>query len=324
MLNYTELDWRWAILLGVAIRDGLLGAVDEQFREPEEVAWSLGLDARAVYVVLSALSELGVLEEGREGFRLREEHRTPLLKRDDPGYVGGSVVHRFELIGSWSRMGEILRTGEPVEDRTSPDFGGTATFIQSMRRGAVAGAEGVAEAVLSRLPERARIMDVGGGPGTNAEAFVRLGHARSVSGEDVRVTVFDRPEVIELMRETLAASGIETVAGDMNEELPEGPFDAIYFGNTSHMYGPIENRTLFRRMRNSLAPGGLLIVREFVRGMSDEAALFAVNMLVLTSGGGTYTAAEYEVWMREAGFESVEISPVPGRGTHLIFACNPR
>jgi hypothetical protein len=24
----------------------------------------------------------------------------------------------------------------------------------------------------------------------------------------------------------------------MNEELPEGPFDAVYFGNTSHMYGP--------------------------------------------------------------------------------------
>lgn len=315
MLNYTELDWRWAILLGVAVRDGLLAAVDERFRQPEEVAGALGLDARAVYVVLSALAELGVLEEGGEGFRLREEHRAALLERDHPGYVGGSVVHRFELIGSWSRMGEILRTGEPVEDRTVPDFGGTATFIQAMRRGAVAGAEEVSEAVLSRLPERARILDVGGGPGTNAEAFARAG---------ARVTVFDRPEVIGLMRGPLSEAGVETAAGDMNEGLPEGPFDAIYFGNTSHMYGPAENRALFGRMRNSLAPSGLLIVREFVRGMSDEAALFAVNMLALTSGGGTYTAAEYEAWMREAGFESVEFESVPGRTTHLIFARNPR
>ena len=75
------------------------------------------------------------------------------------------------MIGSWGRIGEILRTGEPVEDRTSPDFGGMATFIQSMRRGARAGAEGVAHAVLSRLPEGAGILDVGGGPGTNAEAL---------------------------------------------------------------------------------------------------------------------------------------------------------
>jgi hypothetical protein len=314
-LNYTELDWRWAILLGVAIRGGLLKAVADRCRKPEEVAGELGLDARAVYVVLSALAELGVLEEGEEGFRVREEHRAPLLEPQDPEYVGGSVVHRFELIGSWSRMGEVLRSGEPVEDRTSAGFGGTATFIQAMRRGAVAGAEGVARAVLPRLPEQASILDVGGGPGTNAEAFARAG---------ARVTVFDRPEVIRLMRGPLSEAGVEATAGDMNEWLPEGPFDAIYFGNTSHMYGPEENRALFARMRGSLAPGGLLVVREFVRGMSDDAALFAVNMLVLTSGGGTYTFTQYEDWLSEAGFEEIDLAPVPGRGTHLIFARNPR
>ena len=322
-MNYTELDWRWALLLGVAIRDGLLAAVADRHRKPEEVAAELGLDARAVYVVLSALAELEVLEEEAEAFREREEHRAPLLERDGPGYVGGSVVHRFELIGSWSRMGEILRTGEPVEDRTSADFGGTATFIQAMRRGAIAGAEAVAEAVLPRLPEGASILDVGGGPGTNAEAFVRLGHARSVSSEEVRVTVYDRPEVIELMRKTLSASGVETEAGDMNEALPEGPFDAIYFGNTSHMYGPEENRALFARMRRSLAPGGLLVVREFVRGLGEDAALFAVNMLVTTARGNTYVAGQYESWLLEAGYQGVEFEPVPGRTTHLIFARNP-
>jgi SAM-dependent methyltransferase len=137
------------------------------------------------------------------------------------------------------------------------------------------------------------------------------------------VTVFDRPEVVDLMRDTLAASGIEVAAGDMNEGLPSGPFDAIYFGNTSHMYGPEENRELFTRMRGCLQPGGLLVIREFVRGMSEEAALFAVNMLVLTRGGGTYTAEEYEGWLREAGFEEIEFEPIPGRTTHLIFAHNP-
>ena len=78
------------------------------------------------------------------------------------------------------------------------------------------------------------------------------------------------------------AVGIEAIPGDMNEGLPEGPHDAIYFGNTSHMYGLEENKRLLTRMRQILAPGGLLVVREFVRGTSEEAALFAVNMLVLT------------------------------------------
>jgi SAM-dependent methyltransferase len=313
-MNYTELDWRWAIVLGVALRDGLLDEVADEPRSAEDVARRLDFDARATYVLLSALGELGILEEDGGLFLVRKEHRGPLLEPGHPDYAGGSVVHRCELIGSWGRIGEILRTGESVEDRTSSDFGGTTTFIQSMRRGARAGAAGVTEAVLSRLPDGASVLDVGGGPATNAEAFARAG---------VRVTVFDRPEVIQLMEDLLRKAGIETAVGDMNEELPEGPFDAIYYGNTSHMYGPAENRALFSRMRRSLVPGGLLAIREFVRGMSDDAALFAVNMLVLTAGGGTYTAGQYEGWLVGAGFEGVEFVPVPQRGTHLIFARNP-
>jgi SAM-dependent methyltransferase len=160
-------------------------------------------------------------------------------------------------------------------------------------------------------------------PDVEAEAFVQLGHARGVSGGEPRVTVFDRPEVIEIMRETLERAGIETAAGDMNEELPEGPFDAVYFGNTSHMYGPEENRALFARMRHVLAPGGLLVIREFVRSLGEDASLFAANMLVLTPRGGTYTAEEYERWLLEAGYEGVEYEPVAGRSSHLIFARNP-
>ena len=106
----------------------------------------------------------------------------------------------------------------------------------------------------------------------------------------------------------------------MNEGLPGGPFDAVYFGNTSHMYGPEETVALFRKMRFSLAPGGLIAVREFVRGMSVEAALFAVNMLGLTPRGNTYTASEYGSWLEEAGFADVEVDTPPGGKTHLIIA----
>ena len=313
-MNYTELDWRGAILRGTAVRDGLLEAVAGEPRPAGDVARDLGMDERAVRTTLAALAELGVLEEGEGGFWMVGEHRGPLLEPDHPGYVGQSVVHRFELISGWTRLPEILKTGEPVEDRTATDFGGPATFIAAMRRGAVPGAEAVAAAVLPRLPRGASILDVGGGPGTNAEAFTRGG---------ARVTVFDRPDVISLMRGTLDAADIETASGDMNEALPKGPFDAIYFGNTSHMYGPRENRILLERMRDSLTPGGLLVVREFVRGLGDDAGLFAVNMLVTTARGDTYTAAQYERWLLQAGYEGVEFEPVPGRTSHLILARNP-
>ena len=313
-MNYTELDWREGILLGAALENGMVGAVADTPRSAAGVADALGYDRRAVYVVLSALAEIGILEENETRFVLHEVHRGPLLEPEHPRYVGAAVVHRFGLISSWSRIPDILKSGDPIEDRTSPNFSGTPTFVGAMRSGARAGADAVAEAVLPLLPEKATILDVGGGPGTNAEAF---------AGGGARVTVFDRPEVIQLMKEPLAAAGIATEAGDMNEALPVGPFDAIYFGNTSHMYGPDENRRLFGMMRASLYPGGLLAVRDFVRGRSRDAALFAVNMLVTTARGDTYTAKDYEGWLLGAGFEDVEFAPVPGRSTHLTLARKP-
>jgi ubiquinone/menaquinone biosynthesis C-methylase UbiE len=309
--KYDELGWQEIILLGTAIRKGLLEAISVSRRSSEAVANDLGLYPRAVYTIFSALSEYGFVEEDEDGFGLPQVKKGPLLDPDDPEYVGGLLLNRLDMVRSWSRLSEVLETGVPVENRVEPDFAGEAAFIKALRYSVRDSASPISEAVMARLPEGARILDVGGGPGTNAEAFVRDG---------ARVTVFDRPEVISLMESVLSEAGISTVAGDMNEGLPEGPFEAIYFGNTSHMYGPEENRELFSRMRRSLAPGGLLVLREFVRGMSEGAARFAVNMLVLTPGGGTYTADEYEELLLETGFEAVEVERIRDQGTHLIFA----
>lgn len=325
-LDYTQLDYRGIVLIGTALRDGLLDALKDEPRPAAEVAGALGMDERAVRIVFSALIELGVLEEREGRYGLREEHRGALLDPENPDYIGASIAHRLRLFEGWVRLPEVLRTGIPFENRTAPAFEGTETFIRALRRTGGEGAEEISSIVLSLLPKGASILDVGGGPAANAEAFVRQGHDGSrpgaVPGGGISVTVFDRPEVIELMRDRLDAAGIEAIGGDMNEWLPAGPFDAIYFGNTSHMYGPGENKKLFDRMRRSLAPGGLLVVREFVRGMSEEAALFAVNMLVLTPRGNTYTTEEYKEWLLDVGFADVEVVPIPGLVSHLVLARN--
>lgn len=137
------------------------------------------------------------------------------------------------------------------------------------------------------------------------------------------MTVFDLPEVVELMKERLDAAGISAVGGDFNEGLPEGPFDAAYLGSVSHIYGPEENLALMKRVAGCLSPGGLIAIRDFVRGVSKGAALFAVNMLVNTETGNTYTEEDYRGWLCAAGFQGVEVLPIPTRDTHLILARRP-
>ncbi len=115
-MEYAELGWQEAVVLGSAKQEGILEAIaDSGSRSTEEVASRLGLSPRAVHALLSALAEMGiVLAEDGDKFRLVEEHRGPLLDRSHPDYAGGLVAHRFELIRKWAQMPHILKTGSPI------------------------------------------------------------------------------------------------------------------------------------------------------------------------------------------------------------------
>ncbi len=46
---------------------------------------------------------------------------------------------------------------------------------------------------------------------------------------------------------------------------------------------------------------------DFVRGVSPFAPLFAVNMLLKTEGGNTYSLDTYQAWLESAGYGAVEL-----------------
>jgi hypothetical protein len=82
------------------------------------------------------------------------------------------------------------------------------------------------------------------------------------------------------------------------------------------MLGPDENKDLFERCFAALAPKGRAVIQDFIlepdRTAPKSAALFALNMLVGTQAGSTYTEAEYATWLREAGFQDVRHVRLPG------------
>jgi hypothetical protein len=159
-MEYAELGWQEAVVLGCAKQEGILEAIEGKSSSAEEVAKELGASSRAAYALLSALAELGILAEDRNKFRLLDEHRGPLLDRSHPDYAGGLVVHRFELIRNWGRMAEILKTGSPMEeDETAQGPEAKETFIYSMRRFAKPNVRAIANQLLSRLPENSHILD---------------------------------------------------------------------------------------------------------------------------------------------------------------------
>jgi len=78
-----------------------------------------------------------------------------------------------------------------------------------------------------------------------------------------------------------------------------------------HQNSREQNRELFAKIHAALADGGRILIRDVVMDESRTlplfGALFAVNMLVHTPAGGTFTFEELSEDLQSAGFTDVTL-----------------
>jgi len=303
--------WQELTLVAAAVKQGLFRSLATGPTTPIHVAEDLSLDARATGLVFEALAALGYLSVDDGRYKLTD---TAAQRFADPGsdsYHGWAVLHSWRLVERWLTLPEVIETGEPVPgDRFSEGIEG---FIRAMDIYARATAEEVAEACLIRTPGAGSILDIGGATGTVSKVM---------TGWGLEAVLFDLPDAIDVIKDELARDfpAIRPIGGDFNKRLPGGPFDIAFLGNITHIYGPEKIQGLFARIAAELNPGGLMAILDFVRGRSTSAALFGINMLVNTTSGGTWTEAEYSMWLGEAGFVDIEIRDLAARDQQLILA----
>ena len=131
---------------------------------------------------------------------------------------------------------------------------------------------------------------------------------------DILSTVFDLPHVIPMTQRYVEEDGlegrVETVTGDYNtDELPSG-YDLVFLSAILHSNSPEQNISLFKKIYKSLNPGGRIVISDFI--MDDDrtspafGTFFALNMLVNTTSGDTYTQSEIKDWIEQAGMTFVE------------------
>jgi SAM-dependent methyltransferase len=284
---------------------GLFTILNSEARTSEEAAEAIGANPRATDRLMNALVALGLLEKHDGRFcnsALADSH----LVKGRPDYLGG-LGHTNHLWDTWSGLTEVVRLGHPAGLPGTNDRGDDwlRPFIAAMH---ARGRQSAAEVVRSLdLHGVARVLDVGGGSGVYAMAFAR-------AGRGISAVVFDLPNVIPLTRMYVVQEGltaqVTTSVGDyLTTPIGEG-FDLVFMSAVIHSNASDDNRLLFRKAAQALNPGGRLVVQDFL--MTEERdgplmpALFALNMLVGTPEGDTYTESEVRGWMSEAGFHSVE------------------
>lgn len=294
-------DWRLVVLLEVAIETGVLDALPGR---PGELAESLRLDERGVRILLDALGAWDVVVADGEG------SYSP--GRGAPDEESRPVFyHHARAVRQWAGGLEDrvrgLPLAEPRPAMPHPDRWQAAMALSARRS-----APGVVSAVLAAAPEAACVVDLGGGHGEYALEFARRG---------VKATLQDRPTMIEIARTAgrLEAAGIELVAGDFFETLPDARFDVVFASGVTHTMPAPRVGELFRRAASIVAPGGVLAVQTFLRGRHRTGAIFAIQMLVNGGGGDTHAQDDYRRWLTEAGFTPPEFVDIDdGRRTVLL------
>ncbi len=281
---------------------GVFTALGDAWRPSAEVATDLGTDARATDRLMNALVAMGLLEK-RDGRFANGASAAKLLVRGGSDYMSG-LMHSAHMWTRWSTLTEAVRRGTPVAPAQPRGEEWGEAFMAAMHWRGVQQAPEVAKAI--GLDGVSRVLDVAGGTGVFSMAF-----ARARAG--LRAVVFDLPAIVPITRRYVADAGLSdrvtATPGDLTTDDFPGDFDLVFLSAIAHSFGPEENRRLVAKAARALAPGGRVVVQEFVidedRRGPLQPALFALNMLVGTRAGDTYAESEIRGWLTAAGLASV-------------------
>lgn len=169
-----------------------------------------------------------------------------------------------------------------------------------------------------------RLLDIGGGSGTWTIAFLR-------AHPSAEATLFDLPHVIPLAERRLAAVGlgarVKLVPGNfMTGSLPLGA-DLAWVSAIVHQNSRVENQVLFAKVFRILPPGGRIAIRDILMDESRTkplaGALFALNMLVATEGGSTFTLGELREDLQKAGFTEATVLRQDDGMNSVVAAIKP-
>lgn len=318
-MNYEELDFDRAIedankiiLLGSALKTGLFSSLTEK-KDIPSLARELGVDERALYIVLEALWAMGYVEKKKDGYIIADRAR-PLFIDGGKDYVGGYLPHTLNKLNSWLELPQIIK-GEKT-GRRKPD--NISTFMNAMASVPEEDVKEIVSHCLDKKKDAKTVLDLGGGPGKYSKVFVDRG---------LKAVLFDTPETIDYVSSEFELADIRNLTlkkGDFMEDKFvnefEELFDIVFMGNITHIYSEDVNRNLLMRVGRLLNKGGMVAIEDFVRARSPYAEMFAVNMLANTQGGGTWTEKQYIKWLRNAGFSNIEVIDLADKEKQLITA----
>ncbi|HEX5397527.1 MAG TPA: methyltransferase dimerization domain-containing protein [Verrucomicrobiae bacterium] len=323
-----QMSWGYAapLIIEAAVKHQVFDALAGSPKKVQQLARKTGASIRGLTAICHALVGLQLLSRSGVRYRLTPESAAFLVSTK-PAYHGAFFRHvSGQLIPKWLGLDEIVRTGRP-RHRVNMEREGAhffAEFVESLFPLSYAAARSLGEHLgLRKTRNPVSVLDVAAGSGV-------WGIALAEQSKLVRVSAADWPEVLRVTEKVARKRGVggqlKKIPGDLlKTDFGKGHHVAT-LGHILHSEGAARSRKLLQKVFKALAPGGTIAIMEFLvdndRQGPPVGLLFAVNMLVNTEAGDTFSFEEISRWLKAAGFVKPRLLNVPAVSP-LILATKP-
>jgi len=316
------------VVIETGIRLGIFDLLDQGARPIGEIAASSGASARGLRIVLNALVGLDLLAKDRlERYSLTPES-AQFLVSGKPTFHGAFFMLTSErMLSEWGKLCSVVRSGRPTH-RINEEESGTKffqQFVEDIFPIHFPAARCLAQTLqLSNLTAPFSVLDLAAGSGVWSVAMAK-------ESPHVAVTAIDWPGIIPITKKVTEREGVapryQFIANDLLAANFGSGHSAAVLGHILHSEGEERSHRLLKKTFNALAPGGTIAIAEILvdpdRKGPLPALLFAVNMLVNSESGDTFSLEEISAWLDAAHFDLVRTVDAPGLARKIILATKP-
>jgi ubiquinone/menaquinone biosynthesis C-methylase UbiE len=324
-----ELSFAYAppLIISAGVSNKVFDSLENGAKTSQEIAKQTGASPRALRILMNALVGLDLLKKNKqEKYSLTPESAAFLVSTKLGTHAGFFGTIAPEIISRWLRLSEIVREGRPVV-AVNQEPEGTEFFTQLVERiipMSYPAAQKLGDHLkVAKAKNELHVLDLAAGSGV-------WGIALAQKSPRVRVTAVDWAGMIPTTRRITQKFGVgdrfNYVEGDILEANFGSGYDIATLGHILHSEGEQRSRELLKKTFRALKSGGTIAIAEWLvnddRTKPLPSLMFAVQMLVNTEKGDTFSFNEIKNWLEEAGFKKVRKVEAPGPSP-LILATKP-
>ncbi|HEY4283973.1 MAG TPA: class I SAM-dependent methyltransferase [Chthoniobacterales bacterium] len=303
-------------IIGAACANKVFDALAGGPKNVAEVSKATGASERGLRILMNALVGLELLRKQGEKYGLTPESEAFLISNKPGSLAGFFPMAMKHIVPAWLKLDEIVRSGRPSEARNQEEQG--TQFFSELVENIIPMSYGSAQALANHLQISAgnapmRVLDIASGSGV-------WGIVLAQKSPQVEVTAVDWEGMIPTTKKITQRFGVgsqfQFIEGDIGQVDFGAGYDVATLGHILHSEGSERSRKLLQKTGRSLKPGGTIAIADWL--VNDQRTeplpglMFAVQMLVNTEVGDTFSFNEITGWLEEAGFKDTRTLDAPG------------